>query len=331
MSFLDGQRVLLVMPSFFGYERDIKCELEQQGATVDWLPDRPYDTPVMKALTKLSPGLVQLATDRLYERLLEEFDAKHYDIVLVVNGQVLSKRMLQRLHTSFPAAQYVLYMWDSLANRNNIRNNFSLFDRIYTFDPQDAARYQLRFRPLFYSRNFKVVPEAHSMRYHISFVGTAHSDRFAVIDRVRKQLPEEICAYWYLYLQAPWVLQIYRWIKPNMRHARYQDFHFTPLDRQTVQSVFAESRAILDIEHPRQIGLTMRTFEALGAGKKLVTTNMNVRNYDFYSEDNVCVIDRADPRIPARFLDTPFTALPESIRRRYSIEGWLEELLQKSD
>lgn len=331
MSFLNGQRVLLVVPSFFGYEQDIKRELEQQGAQVDWLPDRPFDTPFMKALTKIRPGWVLPAADRLFTQLLEAFGATHYDTVLVVNGQTLSKNMLQRLRTSFPAAQYVLYMWDSIANRAHIRDNLARFDRVFTFDPQDAARYQMHLRPLFYGRGFEASPLPTPIRYHISFVGTAHTDRFAVVDRLRRSLPEAINAYWYLYLQAPWVMQVYRWTKPEMRHAHAHDFHFTPLEKWTLQSVFAESLAILDIEHPRQVGLTMRTFETLGAGKKLVTTNTGVRDYDFYSEDNICVIDRTNPRIPKAFLDTPFKPLPDFVRKHYSITGWLEELLQKGD
>lgn len=328
MRLLDGQRVLFVAPRFFGYERDIRAEVERRGAIVDWLPDRPFDTPAMTALTRLRPGWVFPAADRLYTRLLEGFAAPHYDTVLVVNGQTLSRRTLQRLRAAHPRARFVLYMWDSLANRARVRENLPLFDRVCTFDPHDARQYGMHLRPLFYGHGFDSAGPAAPMRYHISFVGTAHTDRFAVVDRLRRGLPEGISAYWYLYLQAPWVLQAYRWTKPAMRHARPQDFKFVPLDKPTLQSVFAGSRAILDIEHPRQVGLTMRTFETLGAGKKLVTTNPGVRDYDFFSERNVCVIDRESPVISREFLDTPFDPLPQSLRDKYSIEGWLDEVLE---
>jgi hypothetical protein len=54
---------------------------------------------------------------------------------------------------------------------------------------------------------------------------------------------------------------------------------------------------VLDIQHPRQTGLTMRTLEALGAGKKLVTTNVQVKEYDFYDERQVRVVDRMNPSV----------------------------------
>jgi hypothetical protein len=327
---LAGKRVLLVVPCFFGYERDIKEELVRQGATVDWLPDRPFDTPAMTALTKLRPKWVLPAADRLYERLLQEFGATHYDLVLVVNGQTLSSHMLRRLRGAFPVAQFVLYLWDSIANRSHVRANLTLFDRIYTFDPDDAARYQLRLRPLFYGHGFNATkPMEAPAHYQISFIGTAHTDRFAVVDRLRTGLHEGVNAFWYLYLQAPWVMHFYRLTKPNMRHSRLEDFNFSPLEKKIVQSVFTESHSILDIEHPRQVGLTMRTFETLGANKKLVTTNAGVREYDFFSAENICVIDRASPRIPPKFFDTPFMPLSDKIRHRYSITGWLAELLEE--
>jgi hypothetical protein len=329
MNFLTGKRVLLIAPRFFGYERDIQGELQLQGAVVDWLPDRPFDTPAITALTKLRPKWILPVADRLYERLLVEYGATDYDLILVVNGQTLSGNTLRRLRGSYPAAQFVLYMWDSVANRSHVRENLSMFDRVYTFDPEDSAYYHLRLRPLFYGHGFNTTQSQISpMRYQISFVGTAHTDRFAVIDRLRASLAEGISAYWYLYLQAPWVLHYYRLTNPSMRHAHFEDFNFTPLKKETLQSIFAESHSILDIEHPRQVGLTMRTFETLGAGKKLVTTNVGIRDYDFFSPENICIIDRLTPRIPSNFFASPFVPLSEAIRKRYSISGWLAELLE---
>lgn len=326
---LEGQRVLLVVPYFFGYERDIRNELETQGAMVDCIADRPFSAPTLKALTTLSPRAVQPFVDRLYGRLLSEFGAAKYDLVFVVNGQTLSTSMLRHLRSVFPAARFVLYLWDSIANRPLVRHNLPLFDHAYSFDPQDAVRYGMRLRPLFYGHGFQGGDASTSLapRYKISFIGTAHSDRFPVLDRLRSGLEQGISAYWYLYLQAPWVLHYYRLTQQEMRHARPQDFSFVPLAKSDVESVFSSSLSILDIEHPRQIGLTMRTFETLGAHKKLITTNAGVRDYDFFTPANVCVIDRTSPRVPKEFFDSPYEALPKPIRDRYSISGWLREIL----
>lgn len=323
-----GKKILLVVPRFFGYENEIIEELQRHGAMVDWLPDRPFDTPVLTALTKVGPQLIFPLADRLYDKLLGHFGSAHYDWVLVVNGQTLSSPFLQRLRGDFPAAKLVLYLWDSLANRSHVRHNLSVFDRVLSFDHLDAKKYNLLLRPLFYGRGFtKTASDGKQSLYDISFVGTAHSDRFSVVDRVKAQLSSNVAAFWYLYLQAPWVLHYYRVTKPGMKHARMGDFEFKPLSKSKVQSIFSDSSCILDIEHPSQVGLTMRTFETLGSQKKMVTTNVNVRDYDFFKAQNICVIERSSPKIPADFLKSPFVPIDDSTYVKYAIEGWLKEVL----
>lgn len=323
---LAGQRVLFIAPRFFGYEAAIRQELERRGAQVDWLPDRPFDTPVQKAVTRLVPAAVLPMANRLYRRMLPAYGARHYDLVFVVNGQTLSLEMLREIRRSFPTAKTVLYAWDSIENRRGIAGNLGEFDATFSFDPVCSRLFGMHLRPLFFSPGFNR-PATADFDHHLSFIGTVHSDRYAVVSCLRDSLPADIRAYWYLYLQAPWVYHAYRLVKPAMRRAPIQEFSFVPLDKATVQQVFARSRAVIDIEHPLQRGLTMRTLETLGARKKLVTTNRHVVEYDFYRPGNVCVIDRRAPVIPADFLHSPYEELDPALYERYSIAGWLDELL----
>lgn len=323
---LSGQRVLLVAPRFFGYERDIHQELQRQGAHVDWLPDRPFDTPLMVAMTRFQPGLILPAADRLYRRMLTDFGATHYDTILIVNGQTLSPALRSELRRSFPAARMVLYMWDSLRNRPGMKDDLARFDATFSFDPVDAAEFGMHLRPLFFNSRFEL-PPSESFKYHLSFVGTAHTDRYAVIERLRSNLPSGLNAFWYLYLQAPWVYHAYRLTNPSMRHAPRDAFQFEPMSKADVSGVFAASRAIVDIEHPQQRGLTIRTFETFGAHKKLISTNAHVREYDFFHPQNICVIDRRTPHVPAGFLESPLVLPSPAMYRRYSLTGWVHEVM----
>ena len=69
----------------------------------------------------------------------------------------------------------------------------------------------------------------------------------------------------------------------------------------------------------------------MGSHKKLITTNALVRDYDFYKQENICIIDRAAPCVPNAFLESPFVPLPTELYRRYSIEGWVDEVLDLAD
>ena len=323
----EGKRLLFVAPPFFGYYKEIISEIKSRGGIVDWLPDRPLDHPIGKTITRFAPKLVSLVADRTYSVLLADYGASSYDYVLVINGQTLSTKFLKSLRASYPGALLILYMWDSVANRRHLSVNFAFFDRVLSFDPADADFYGLCLRPLFYTPQFSGSHPHTAFAYDLSLVGTAHSDRYDVVSRLRHNLPPSIRTFWYLYLQAPWVFYIYRLLKPCMRRSKFDEFRFTALSMAAVNDIFLSSRAILDITHPRQRGLTMRTFEALGASKKLVTTNAAISEYDFYDPANIAVIDRRSPSIDPSFLRSDFSPLSPSILSRYSLAGWLDEVL----
>jgi hypothetical protein len=326
MTSLANKHVLLIAPRFFGYDIEIHQELLRRGAIVDFLPDRPFDTPLMTAVTRLRPNWISLPAQQLYIRELERFGTKSYDYILVVNGQTVCTAMLMFLRKEFPDTRMLLYMWDSIENRRHTVEKLEHFDGTFTFDPHDARKLGMTLRPLFYAPGFEKRQQGH-FKYQLSFIGTAHTDRYAVVDRLKHGLLPEFHCYWYLYLQAPWVYQYYRLTKPGFRHASQSEFNFAPLAKGTVHQVFADSLAVLDIEHPHQRGLTMRTFETLGSCKKLVTTNKEVLDYDFYRKENICVIDRKAPAVPREFLETPYLALEDALYRKYSIAGWLDEVM----
>ena len=87
------------------------------------------------------------------------------------------------------------------------------------------------------------------------------------------------------------------------------------------------STAVVDVEHPRQRGFTMRTIECLLAGKKLVTTNRHIMTSDLYHPSRVHLIARGTPEIPANFIAQPCQMVSDILRQRYSCEGWIAELL----
>ena len=84
---------------------------------------------------------------------------------------------------------------------------------------------------------------------------------------------------------------------------------------------------MIDIERPVQTGYTMRTIEMLGASRKLITTNPRVAEADFYRPENVLVVDRHQPVIPSSFLNAEFNVVPEHVLARYTLEGWLDDVV----
>lgn len=333
---LNGKTVLLSAPKFFGYENEIADELRRRGAKVDFLADRPFKSPLMHVLARFWRRPVLAFTERYYRRQLANFATERYDYVLIVNGQTWQPGLLADLRARHASATFIFYLWDSLENRSSALALLRYFDRASCFEPKAAARHGLRFRPLFYCPSFDRAPRATGNEtaetdYAISFLGTAHTDRYAIVNRIDRQLQPSLSRYWFLYLQAKWVLIVYRILNPAFRDASASTFSFTPLGREESSHIFWRSDAILDIEHPRQVGLTMRTFETLGARKKLVTTNIEVRDYAFFDDANVCVIDRKAPVVPEDFLTSPMKPASAATLARYSLAGWVDEIFAEED
>lgn len=324
---LRGTRILYVAPRFFGYDRDIADELARRGADVVRVFDRPFDTPLMTAVTKVAPDVVARAALSRYRATIAS--AEPFDLVFVVNGQTVSPRLLDDLRRHSPNARFVLYLWDALDNRGSIRPLLAKYDHVLGFDRLDARRHGFSYRPLFFAPVFEPGGDEPA-RYDISFIGTAHTDRAPIVHAIDALLPREAKRFWHLYLQAPWVRRYYAARDRAFRRVPPHLFRFHSLSKEEIGRVFRQSRAILDIEHPRQRGLTMRTFETLGAGKKLVTTNRHVVEEDFYHPDNVLVVDRKRIEIPRSFLDQPASPIPPAIRHRYTLAGWLDEILAHS-
>ncbi|MEP9357607.1 hypothetical protein [Sphingomonas sp. KR3-1] len=323
---LAGQRILFIAVRDFGYAQQITDELRRRGAEVDYLLDRPFDTPIMSAATRYMRPAIMPFADRYYFRKLAELGNKEYTQVFVLNGVTVSTRLLAALRARMPRARFLFYIWDSMRNRPSAPALLPYFDDKVTFDPEAAEQYDMRLRPLFFAPGFET-PADGEPEYDLSFIGTAHSDRYHIISTLGAALGTEVKPYWYLFLKAPWVFYAEKLMNPAFKRARRDDFKYETLGFAKVQQVFRKSRAIVDIEHPHQMGLTMRTFEALGSGKKLITTNTHVRDYPFYDSQNMHVIDRANPSLPDEFLKTPYRPLPQELYYQYSLAGWVDSLM----
>ena len=325
MATQDKARALLVAPRFFGYENEIRNQMVADGWDVDMLPDRPFDASLLKAVARVSPRLTMPAANAFYAREMQRIAAPRYDLILVIQGECIFEPTLRMLRAAYPAARRVFYTWDSVSNKPRSRKQMPLYDECLSFDQADAKRWNMRFRPLFFTPGFERAAPP-DPTWDVSFIGTIHSDRYRIIKAIAAQLDDPARAYWYLYLQAPWMYGLRKAFTHTIDGAQRAEFRFAPLARAQVQRVFGGSRALLDIEHPAQNGLTMRTVEALGSQTKLVTTNAGVQAYDFFDPANIAVIDRDAPRIPPGFLTTPFKPVPEAVLARYRLATWVREV-----
>ncbi|WP_316658394.1 hypothetical protein [Ralstonia condita] len=324
---LSGKRVLIMSPRFFGYENAIAQAVCALGAHAEVVLDKPSNTVWTKGATRLAPSLVATRMANYIRSLAEQYGRDSFDEVVVIKGEALHAEAVELLRAAFPRARCTYYNWDSLRNYPHLKDILPLFDACFSFDAEDCETVgRLAHLPLFYTDEYRDLPVMEP-RYDLFAVASLHSDRYDVIQRVIRQCPEATRAFTYFFYPSKVALLGKKVLEPGFITPPLREIQWTPLPKEKMIDGLVRSRAVIDVQHPRQTGLTMRTIEMVGANKKLITTNPLVKTYDFYNPNNILVIDRAQPDIPPTFFDTHYTPLTEAIRQKYSIHTWLAVLL----
>ena len=133
--------------------------------------------------------------------------------------------------------------------------------------------------------------------------------------------------YWFLYLQSRFIYRFYKATRHEFRGVPATTFSFNKLSVNNIAKIVDDSHIILDIQHPRQNGLTMRTIEMVGMNKKMITTNAGIKEYDFYNPNNILVVDRENVQVDMDFLKRNYEPVNEAVYERYSIKSWILEVL----
>lgn len=318
----------------------------------------------LKAAPGLTRRLTQ---GRLRDRIAAIPRPEEIEDILLVKGDGLTAGTVRALRARMPQARLTVYLWDALDNMPGMAPVFALADRVFTFNRQDSQARGWSYLPLFArvpaasaapgadtapaqdrgaaapgsaAPVTAAVPGAPApipapppapapdapMTWDWSFIGSLHSDRHRVLRALVAAAPEARF-FVHCYVQNGAVRLARALADPGLLSGRPPALSTQVLPYARYQEVVRGSRAVLDIEHPAQTGLTMRTIETLLDGKKLITTNAAVRESDLYDPSRVAVIDRRAPRLPEGFLETPFRPIPEPLRRAYRIDGWLARLL----
>lgn len=328
---LVGKRVLFIAPMFFGYERLIQAELEAKGAEVDYFNDRPDNGFWTKALVRVDRRVLARKTDRYYKSIIESTGNQSYDHVLIVRGEAISRKMLRLLRQAQPKARMSLYLWDSFNFNPNARKIMNEFDQVFSFDRSDVEQYKkIHFLPLFYGRRFENSAQWQGKPvYDACFIGTIHTDRYKVLEKVVDSLEARGSnVFVFCYYPSKPLYRLRALLDPGFRRFGRKYVSFTGMKLDELVDRIAESRAVIDVPRPGQVGLTMRTIEAVGAQRKLITTNEDVKNYDLYDPSLVLLVDRQNPEISGDWLYHEAQPFKPSLRKKYTVSSWIDHIFQ---
>lgn len=331
---MKNKKILFIAPSFFNYYKEIQKELEKKGFEVDYVCDAPSNSNISKALGRINKRFIKISMNKYFNKevmpLVERLD---YDYVFVIVGMTFSffPEMIEKIRTQNKNAKFIMYQWDGEKNISFVKKIHKYFDNIYSFDRIDCLNNDIyEFLPLFYTSQYEDVGNIvnNEFKYDVSYVGTAHPQKIKNINIMSKKFTEVLKEqYIYHYMPSKLKYFFHKLTSKEYRDVNLSDMKLEKLSAEQMMDIFKKSKCVFDSPQKGQNGLTIRTIECLGAKRKLITTNRDIINYDFFDEKNILIYDEKI-NINDDFFVTEYKDIQKEIYEKYSLRNWLKEMIK---
>ena len=320
-----NKKILYIGRIDFFYDQLLIKKLDELGANVDTF-DLNVKSPYSKFATKFKIVDFEVYKETYYNGVLSK---KGFDLILVRHGYQIKPEIYEKLRIINPNAKFINFHWDSIKPEAgyNYQPIIKYFDRVYSFDYKDCSTHkEISYLPLFYVdeyAEFREKTTTDKYQFDVLFVGSwRNKERYDLVkltEKLAKQ--DQLKFYYYLYFSFKSQIQSFKnGIIPKKSNSRL-------LSTKEILQFFSISNSIIDFPSSFQTGLTMRTFEVLAAGKKLITTNKNILMEPFYDPNYINIIEVDNFKLDIDFIQSkPIISLREKIKD-YSIENYVYKLL----
>lgn len=319
------KQALFIPLGFYDYDKCIEEEIKKNGYEVDTFNPIGNYTFFEKIRNTLDKGkFLEKKSQVLQENFFENNKTK-YDLIFVIVGRHLKPKIFRDFCKEQSKARKVLYLWDDVKRIENFSEIKDCFDDIYSFDHVDVEQYGFHMLPLFFTESHRY--EGQEKKYQFGLIGMLHSERLTLFDKIASAqgLNEQDC---FVYLLGAKFQHFLSWFNPfHKRWTGHKYIHANGMPFEKCADILKQLKVALDVQFGTQNGLTLRTFEALVSNTKLITTNENVKKYDFYNENNICIIDRNNPKVSPDFFKTDYQKISDEIVEKYSLSHWVKIIL----
>ncbi|MFT3901881.1 MAG: hypothetical protein QM727_01820 [Niabella sp.] len=323
-----NKKLIIGGPKLFDLTDNVVNELKKMGfevTDVTYEPHFPYkykklSDKIYNFYRKTFFNDYQYKTKLRIEKWRDEFQhainsVDHFEYALFFRPDYYPIDLLQQIKSK--TDQFIAYYWDGLKYFPKGKPYIGVFDRFYIFDPEDINERTLP------ATNFFLEDESPKLDKEdksIYFVGGYSNKRYKMLKKVY-----EVCH------KTEWNIDIVLVASKNTHVKK----HRSDKIKVTKQSIpFSEylsrnqkSDVILDVSKEKHNGLSFRVFEAIGTGKKLISSNPHIRDYDFYHSSNCFVLEKNFEEPLKDFLQKPYVPLPDHIKEKYSFGNWIKYIL----
>jgi len=316
-------RITLISLDNWGFNNHIANTLEKKGHIIHHIDFNTftYKYPnffykiynfILKSFFKTNLKTLYYGKE-IIKRLKEI--GENQDIILTVKGDFIDRKSILKFKQF--TKKTIGFFNDNTHRCPKIIRIIPSFDEVYSFEKEDCERYNLKFAPNWIYNSNIPVPAENTIKYEV-FNIISIDKRLPILSGITTDLVSKKINYKFIVYDKKH--------KGNGKdkNLEYISKHI-PLSR--VNKYINNSKVMLDINRKGQSGLTFRVFESIGLQKKLITTNPDIKNYDFYNPNNILIIDENNPKIPIAFFSNDYQKLPEKTYYKYSLEGWIDQVI----
>ncbi len=325
---------MLVMPGHAGIFSEFQRNLEQLGFRVHLITECPVfrdNSPKFRYqnfFQRIANLLHKIIGDRGYKkRLVIEFLKNHVsreiqkcgyvDYALVIRPDIFTHEQLKKIQSL--SSRCYAYHWDGIARFPGVEERQQYFRKFYVFDPRDA-------RPemgIHHLGNFwfdHVAPSGGLAEpaVDVYFIGGRDARTSFILETASR-----LCRHGQSISMR--IVGPVAGIQTSLKGILFTEVLLSYAENLVhVRS----ARVILDVTHlDMHQGFSLRVFEALGAEKKLITTNPRILECDFYHPNNIHLLTDDDDAL-AGFLAKPYVPIDPAIRLRYGFTSWISRVLE---
>lgn len=312
-------KITIIGLDHWGYNKYIVRALERKGITARHIDYHKikyhYPSKLHRGLNFFSKILFNFNFKRhhlniVLMRMLESTPKQDY--ILIIKGDDLSIKTIKAIksHTK----NLYAFFNDSTERYPRMKKIHSYFDKVYSFDRKDVQKFQFNFISNFIYFQKTVDTEIEYDVFNISS-----------LDKRTELLPQFAAFFKRLELNYK-LIALSKKIPEDLQNLGIE---FTQKQfelNDILNNYVKRSKVLLDLQRPKQLGLSFRVFEALELEKKLITTNQDVVHYDFFNPNNILVVDPNNVQIPESFFDNPYSPIVDNIIDNYRINRWVEQV-----
>ncbi|OCB78713.1 hypothetical protein [Flavobacterium crassostreae] len=241
-----------------------------------------------------------------------------FDYGLVIRPDLFDQNILELVQQK--TKELYAYQWDGLNRFPMAATTIPLFKKFYVFDKQDLVNNpKVSILNNFYFDCYTAIFDSKKPAFDVYYLGS-FDDRMDTLLVVCEQLHK-------LGLKLNINIMAKKSKAKKLKQYPYINILKKPISFKENLVHVANTKIILDMAHDSlHKGLSFRPFEALGYHKKLITTNTAIKDYDFYTQNNIHIYD--NPTNLALFIKTDLVEIKPEIKHKYSFSYWIEHTLQ---